>query len=69
MYSKKDFQKWKQYEEVRQSGEFNMITECVAACKKAKLTQEEYSTIVKKYSFIKSAIEKEYGSVDNFLNA
>lgn len=67
-YTNKDFELWKRYELVRQSGQYNMITQFKEASKEAKMTIEEYTTILKKYSFIKSAIEDKFGSIENFLN-
>ena len=68
MSYEKFYKDFKKYEIVRRSGEFNMITEASAAMKKAKLSDKKYRDVLHKYSFIKSEIEEQFGSVDEFLN-
>ena len=68
MNYEKYYKDFKKYEIVRRSGAYNMMTEWVAASKAAKLSEKKYKTIIQKYSFIKSDIERNYGSVDEFLN-
>lgn len=66
-YSKRDFKNWKAYEQVRRSGQFNMITDCVQASKASKLSMETYKKMVLHYGAIEQAIIREYGSVENYL--
>lgn len=68
MAYEKYYKDFKKYEVVRRSGAYNMITEAPAAAKAAKLTDKKYRDIIHKYSFIKNEIEKEYGSIDTYLN-
>lgn len=42
------------YEEVRQSGNYNMLTEAPDAREEAGLTQEEYYYVMDNYSYLKS---------------
>ena len=44
---------WRAYEVVRQSGEFNMITQQYSAAEAAGLTDEEYRFCLKNYSELK----------------
>lgn len=64
----KDLKNWKKYELVRRSGMYNMMVEYKEASKEAKLSIQNYTNILKRYSIIKDYIEKEYGDVDKFLS-
>lgn len=63
----KDLKNWKKYELVRRSGMYNMMVEYKEASKEAKLSIQNYTNILKRYSIIKDYIVKEYGDVDKFL--
>lgn len=67
MAYEKYYKDFKKYEKVRRSGLYNMMTEWQDAAKDAKLSDKKYRDIIHKYSFIKSEIEREFGSVDEFL--
>lgn len=64
----KDLKNWKKYELVRRSGMYNMMVEYKEASKEAKLSIQNYTNILKRYSIIKDYIIKEYGDVDKFLS-
>ena len=64
----KDLKNWKKYELVRRSGMYNMIVEYKEASKEAKLSIQNYTNILKRYSIIKDYIVKEYGDIDKFLS-
>lgn len=64
----KDLKNWKKYELVRRSGLYNMMVEYKEASKEAKLSIQNYTNILKRYSIIKDYIVKEYGDVDKFLS-
>ena len=64
----KDLKNWKKYELVRRSGIYNMMVEYKEASKEAKLSIQNYTNILKRYSIIKDYIVKEYGDVDKFLS-
>lgn len=64
----KDLKNWKKYELVRRSGMYNMMVEYKEASKEAKLSIQNYTNILKRYSIIKDYIVKEYGDVDKFLS-
>ena len=55
----KEQQNWLKYEKVRCSGKYNMITEGRLAAKEAGLTLNEYSDIIRRYSFIKQTMPEE----------
>ena len=55
------------YERIRRSGKFNMITEAYEAAKAAGLTIAEYKNVIRNYVNYKKFVEREYGSVDNFI--
>lgn len=56
----RDIKDWLKYEKVRQSGEFNMIMEAGQASKKAGLTLQRYTEIIKRYSIILTKLKKSY---------
>lgn len=64
----KDLKNWKKYELVRRSGLYNMMVEYKEASKEAKLSIQNYTNILKRYSIIKDYIVKEYGDIDKFLS-
>jgi hypothetical protein len=64
----KDLKNWKKYELVRRSGMYNMMVEYKEASKEAKLSIQNYTNILKRYSIIKDYIVKEYGDIDKFLS-
>lgn len=68
-YTESQEQIWKQYENVRKSGQFNMITEADKATVKAGLTWSQYRFIIGNYAGIREQIIKKYGSVDAFMRA
>ena len=51
--------KFLRYEEVRKSGEFNMITEANQAMDYANLSEDDYWDIIKNYSEYKEMFLKE----------
>lgn len=51
--------KFLRYEEVRKSGEFNMITEAYQAMDYANLSEDDYWDIIKNYSEYKEMFLKE----------
>ena len=51
--------KFLRYEEVRKSGEFNMITEASQAMDYANLNEDDYWDIIKNYSEYKEMFLKE----------
>ena len=55
------------YEQVRRSGKYNMIMEARFAMIEAGLKAKDYSDVIRHYSEYKSAIEKNFGSVNNFM--
>lgn len=55
------------YEQVRRDGEYNMIMEARFAMIEAGLKAKDYSDVIRHYSEYKSAIEANYGSIDNFM--
>ena len=55
------------YEQVRRSGKYNMIMEARLAMIEAGLSAKDYANMIRYYSEYKSAIEKNFGSVDNFM--
>lgn len=62
MDSLSDIEKnWVRFEKVRQSGEYNMITEFSKAMYKANLTRDEYLYIVENYDKIKDSLVEKYG--------
>ena len=69
VYTQAQEQIWKQYEKVRQSGEFNMITECDKAANKAGLDWKHYRFVLGNYSNLRDQIIKNYGSVEAFMKA
>jgi hypothetical protein len=60
-------QNFYRYELVRRSGKYNMIMEARFAMIEAGLSAKDYANTIRHYSEYKSAIEKNYGSVDNFM--
>ena len=62
----KEQENWIKYEKVRRGGKYNMITEGRMAAKEAGLTLNEYSDIIRRYSFIKATMPKEV--LDGKLN-
>lgn len=67
MTKEQEYNDFRKYEMVRRGGNYNMITQWEYAAKEAGLSRKQYSNIIKRYSTIKNHIEKDYGSVDNFL--
>ena len=55
------------YELVRRNGKYNMIMEARFAMIEAGLSAKDYANTIRHYSEYKSAIEENYGSVDNFM--
>ena len=55
------------YELVRRGGKYNMIMEARLAMSEAGLKAKDYADTISHYSEYKSAIEAEYGSIDNFM--
>ena len=55
------------YEQVRRSGKYNMIMEARFAMIEAGLSANDYANTIRHYSEYKSAVEKNFGSVDNFM--
>ena len=55
------------YELVRRSGKYNMIMEARFAMIETELKAKDYSDVIRHYSDYKSAIEKNFGSIDNFM--
>ncbi|MBQ9160926.1 MAG: hypothetical protein IJ122_06350 [Methanobrevibacter sp.] len=51
---------WLKYEKVRRSGVYNMITEWQHAAKAAKLSETQYSNVIRRYSVLKTQIEREF---------
>ena len=51
---------WLKYEKVRRSGAYNMITEWNFAAKAAGLSETQYSNVIRRYSALKTQIEKEH---------
>ena len=60
-------QNFYRYELVRRSGKYNMIMEARFAMIEAGLNAKDYASTIRYYSEYKSAIEENYGSVDNFM--
>ena len=55
------------YELVRRGGKYNMVMEARFAMIEAGLSAKDYANTIHHYSEYKSAIEENYGSVDNFM--
>ena len=55
------------YEQVRRGGKYNMIMEAKLAMTEADLKAKDYSDVIRHYSEYKSAIEANFGSIDNFM--
>ena len=55
------------YERVRRSGKYKMIMEAGFAMAEAGLSAKDYANTIRHYSEYKSAIEANFGSVDNFM--
>ena len=55
------------YEQVRRGGKYNMIMEARFAMIEAGLSAKDYANTIRHYSEYKSAIEENFGSVDNFM--
>ena len=55
------------YEQVRRGGKYNMIMEARFAMIEAGLKAKDYSDVIRHYSEYKSAIEANFGSIDNFM--
>ena len=60
-------QNFYRYERIRRSGKYNMIMEARFAMIEAGLKAKKYSDVIRHYSEYKSAIEENFGSVDNFM--
>lgn len=56
----KEFKNWFKYENVRRGGTYNMIMEAGQASKDAKMTLNDYTQTLKRYSIVKDKIEKEF---------
>ena len=56
----KEIENWLKYEKVRRSGKFNMIMEWKQAAKDAKLSDKDYNYTIKRYSVLKTKVEKLY---------
>lgn len=56
----KEFKNWFKYENVRRNGTYNMIMEAAEASKTAKMTLNDYTQTLKRYSFIKQKIEEQF---------
>lgn len=61
---------WLKYESVRRSGKYNMIMEGARAAKEARLSLQDYTKIIKRYSIIKDKIEKRYTKqqIEDFIS-
>lgn len=55
------------YELVRRGGKYNMIMDARFAMVEAGLRAKDYADVIRHYSEYKSVIEKNFGSVDNFM--
>lgn len=55
------------YELVRRGGKYNMIMDARFAMVEAGLRAKDYADVIRHYSEYKAAIEKNFGSVDNFM--
>lgn len=55
------------YEQVRRGSKYNMVMEARFAMIEAGLSAKDYANTIRHYSEYKSAIEENYGSVDNFM--
>ena len=55
------------YEQVRRGGKYDMVMEARFAMIEAGLSAKDYANTIRHYSEYKSAIEENYGSVDNFM--
>ena len=55
------------YEQVRRGGKYNMVMEARFAMIEAGLKAKDYSDVIRHYSEYKSAIEANFGSIDNFM--
>lgn len=65
----KEFKNWFKYENVRRSGTYNMIMESSEASKVAKMTLNDYTQTLKRYSFIKLKIEEQFSKeeIDEYV--
>lgn len=61
------YQNFYRYEQVRRSGKYNMIMEARFAMIEAGLSAKDYANTIRHYSEYRSAIEENFGSVDNFM--
>ena len=50
---------FRRYEEVRESGKFNMITDCIKAAKEAGLSMYQYKFVINNYEDLKEQYEQE----------
>ena len=55
------------YEQVRRGGKYNMIMDAKLAMVEADLKAKDYADVIRHYSEYKSAIEANFGSIDNFM--
>ena len=55
------------YEQVRRGGKYNMIMDAKLAMVEAGLKAKDYADVIRHYSEYKSAIEANFGSIDNFM--
>ena len=60
-------QNFYRYELVRRGGKYNMVMDARFAMIEAGLSAKDYANTIRHYSEYKSAIEENYGSVDNFM--
>lgn len=62
-------QNFYRYELVRRSGKYNMLMDARLAIAKTGLKAKDYADVIRHYSEYKSAIEENFGSVDNFMES
>ena len=58
-FTKEQLDWYKAYEQVRQSGEFNMITEAGNAMKKAGLDKNQYVFVIEHFSELRETVEEQ----------
>ena len=61
------YQNFYRYELVRRSGKYNMVMDARFAMIEAGLNAKDYANTIRRYSEYKSAVEENYGSVENFM--
>ncbi len=55
------------YEQVRQSGRYNIIVEAGQAIETCGISSREYRDILLSYNVYKRYVEAKYGTIDNFM--